>query len=225
VLQMVKLSLRDRISAKLRGFRSVQRGFALSTRVSDGAYRLFNILVDLCDWDPNHVNSYGLVNFSAEDLAKLLKCDEATVYRRLKELREASLLRPEGNRIWVSRPELFDHRSLAKLQPSLANLQEEVAKLQTEDGENPSDKANPDSTYKFHIRSSVSTGKVRNSGGYGEPVLKERTTTPKGGKTGNLTDSHTNKNLTKRTCFCGSGKDLEDCCGKFVDESLEGVRY
>lgn len=191
----------ERIAKKLRGFRAMPRGFAIKDRqeVPDGAFRFFNLLVDLSDYGVS-CSTKGRVNYSAAELSELYNCNRTTIYRNYKNvLLKAGLVRFEKGRFWVLNPNWFDVPALqfqrlapiAEMQKGIAKSHKKVAKPQHTDNK---ESRNPSSIYKGHIKG----------------VSKKE----------NWKDYLIDREAAKEPCFCRSGKSLEDCCGPSVHEGL-----
>lgn len=208
MLSMGPRTLEEKVSAKLSGYRGSIKGFSIFHRgvVSDGAFRFFNLLVDLCDWDIKH-NSYGLVNFSVAELSRIYGRNETTIYRSYREeLEKAELIRFQKGRFWIVNPECFHNPylkanpgTLAEMQAEVAKTQEKVAKTQEDRQKIPPTKPNLEPIYKDSYKD------VFNKGDWKDYLV--------------------NRNRAKDPCFCGSGKSLEDCCGSIlkVDVYLEEI--
>jgi len=77
---------------KLRGFRPTYKNRHIALRdLSDGAFRLHELLIDICDWDPRH-NNFGLVNVKNKGTTKFIRKGRSTLWRRLEELENAGLI-------------------------------------------------------------------------------------------------------------------------------------
>ena len=153
---------KDKASRKLKGFRTVPKGFALEARkngVSAGAFWFFNLLVDLSDWDPDHIFTYGKIDFSVLELSEKFGVSDSSIYRQYKhELLKAGLIKFENRRFWIENPERFNTKKSAKAPQNPEEMQERAAKVP---GIVIVGQGGKGSIYKGHIRGSISNKNER----------------------------------------------------------------
>ncbi len=105
---------------------------AKSLNITDAEYRLWDLYIAGCDWDPSHIENYQTLQATDSEISKILgdKWEDTKVCRtRNKLLKKGILNRIEGtrSRYFVNLMSIDDN---AKIQAKVGPVQEDDGKLQ-----------------------------------------------------------------------------------------------
>lgn len=143
---------------------------AIHLELDDAQYRLWDLLVALYDWDRKHEETYGCVECTDREIAKILSWSPAKVCRARNELLKKKVIRKPGDLYSILPfPELDDetlnkfkkvarvHGSVSPLKPHVSPPIKELAPLQQNQG--------------YLDKSSLVSYKDESSNGYPKKVL------------------------------------------------------
>lgn len=207
-------SIKDsKLSTRLKGVRASWLNKHLEWRdLTDQEFRLLELYIDAAIWDEeNHPNDFGKAGFTDKEVADFLGWSESKVNRKRNGLIRKGKLKMEEDRRVIPDFQKYQIKKalqLAKMQDEHAELQEQHADLQVIEPIQPSNPS-PISRYKDSYKDEFNSDPNPVSSYQDSPAPE------------NWKDYLVRKESAEELCFCRSGKNLEDCCGPSVQESLE----